>query len=370
MVSRKQREEGVARDVPITSIPERVSHENRALLEIGRIAVSEAMWVALRARSLPWTAHGKTSRLKLFPDDPAKAMDMAAEEAITRVIARAIATADTPLSGGCLLVTEEKALVPMPNPAGGVNEDLVVFVDPVDYTAGASRGLDGSVLLSFYETKWGFRAAVVGDLFRRRLYSRSLGSHSTCMTVHFSSDPADIFAASSGRFAPPSGTELPLSTTHRETLAGASVNVFVGKPSRLVAASREGAGLWAWKGSAPPGSDLSTGEVGEVFSVGGSLGPIRVADGTWDASIEIAKGFRIWDFAPGAFIAHGAGAVVVDEKGNDLNVEGKVDRVEECLADGFTRESLERSRQKFVVAATKELAQEIVVAVGGNKDAN
>ena len=97
----------------------------------------------------------------------------------------------------------------------------------------------------------------------------------------------------------------------------------------------------------------------EIFSVGGSLGPVRVAAGVWDASIEIDKGFRPWDFLPGAFIAQGAGAAVLDMEGNDLDVT-LIPDVEELIRNNFDNESREKCRTKFVVAATKGLAEQIV----------
>jgi len=89
---------------------ERIGHENKALQLIGQIAVSEAMWVVLRANFLPWTAQGGASALKEIAEDIAKTIDMVAEAAITRVLTAAARTPDTPLAHGCLVITEERPL--------------------------------------------------------------------------------------------------------------------------------------------------------------------------------------------------------------------------------------------------------------------
>ena len=336
---------------------ERTDYENQALALIGQIAVSEAMWVALRAHFLPWTAQGGTSALKEIADDPAKAIDMVAEAAITRVLTAATRTPDTPLARGCLVITEERALFPLANPSGEINEDLLVFVDPVDFTAAACRGLDGSVLISFYEMNTGFRAAVVGDIYRRRLYTRRQGRKSEGMSVMFNQDPLRFLGSRNLNLETPTGAPMDLHTSGRESLEEASVNIFLGKRDRLIKAATEGSTLWNWENK----DQQPNGERGvkEIFSVGGSLGPVRVAEGTWDASVEIVKGFRTWDFAPGAFIAEGAGAAVVDLKGQRISFD-TIPQMKAWRSQRFTKDALDATRQKFIVAATDKLAQQIV----------
>jgi fructose-1,6-bisphosphatase/inositol monophosphatase family enzyme len=138
--------------------------------------------------------------------------------------------------------------------------------------------------------------------------------------------------------------KVDLKPSRRKDLKESSINIFTGKPSRLIKAVHLGGTLW----------DESN-NIKYIFSVGGSLGPLRVADGTWDASIEYAKGFRPWDFGPGAFIAEGAGACVMDNKGNEIKF-GPIPKMKEYLREGFRKEALEECRQKFIVAGTKELA--------------
>jgi len=96
--------------------------------------------------------------------------------------------------------------------------------------------------------------------------------------------------------------------------------------------------------------------------VGGSLGTVRVGEGLWDASIEVPKGFRPWDFMPGAFIAQGAGAYVIDLQGNPIDFGAGIIK-DQWVQARFEGEALEDCRQKFIVAATEELAHEILTVV-------
>ena len=93
---------------------------------------------------------------------------------------------------------------------------------------------------------------------------------------------------------------------------------------------------------------------------------MRVADGTWDASVEFVKGYRPWDFAPGAFVAQGAEAAVLDIRdGRPIGLsEGQenfsLDGIKAFVLGGPGATKSDESRQKFVVAATTQLAGEIL----------
>jgi fructose-1,6-bisphosphatase/inositol monophosphatase family enzyme len=98
---------------------------------------------------------------------------------------------------------------------------------------------------------------------------------------------------------------------------------------------------------------------------------ILVADGLVDAAVEVAKGYRPLDLIPGAFIAEGVrGVAVVDTDGRplafgpDADIEELIDRF---LDDKYQPHALDSLRKKFIVAATSELAGEIVgaIAAGG-----
>lgn len=320
---------------------------------VGRIAVARAMWRVLRGCALPYTVTSEgTSLTKLDPDDLTKAIDRAAQGEILDVLSRAVCTEDNPLSCGFFIVDEERGLDRMSAGSGRVDEHLVVFIDPVDFTAGASRGLDGSVLVSFYDLDQGFVAAVIGDLFHRKLYWRANGTESYCMSVAFDIDPIEPLESCPDTFHEPRGHPARLRPSERTSLEGAAVNIYLGKPTRLLEAAKLGSPLWQWN---KDGRGIDS-----IFSVGGSLGPVRVAEGIWDASIEVVKGFRTWDFAPGAFLAEGAGASVVDLSGNPISFKLNTDQMRRHISARFRGAAMDECRQKFIVAATRELAAQIV----------
>src|SRR4051812_34780861 len=61
---------------------------------------------------------------------------------------------------------------------------------------------------------------------------------------------------------------------------------------------------------AEPGEDgRARGRIAVDF---GSVSLCHVAAGFTDAVVEFAKGFATWDLAPGHFVLHSAGGVVVD----------------------------------------------------------
>jgi len=350
--------------------------QDQALIEIGRILVSETMWHVLRTQALPWVAQPDSTALKPNEkEDAPKKIDLIAEKVVHRILAEA-QRQDLPLGRGCLVVTEERGLNFTVGPASELKEDILVFVDPVDYTSAACRGLDGSVLISFWNAHEGeIRAAVAGDLYRRRIYWRRRGHPSAAMRLIFPEEPTRIFSSEGQHLDPPGGIPLDLQTTGKTTLELASVNIFVGKPERLTRAVQLAGPLWEWKSRTGVG-------IGEIFSVGGSLGPIRVADGSWDLSIEIAKGFRTWDFAPGAFIAAGAEGVSVvplsfqggkytkdDDSGahrlgdRDCKFDISPTLLREWIKKRFDKDTLDASRKRFIVAASEELAEEVLAVL-------
>jgi fructose-1,6-bisphosphatase/inositol monophosphatase family enzyme len=315
------------------------------------------MWQAVRVYTQPWTAREPTTSMyksteRSHDDDPTEAIDDAARVAITEVLSQAAETPMHPLSAGFLLHNEETGLHQVKGIGGAWGEEIIVFVDPIDYTSGAVRGLDGSSLISFYHRKQGLCVAVIGDLFRSRIFWRAAGETSKAMSIVPRDNPAAFFLSKVEHELLPTGDSLALTPTRRTQLRGSAVNIYMGKPERIAAANRLGGALW----------DSSTG-IKEIFSVGGSLGPVRVAQGLWDASIEIAKGFRPWDFMPGAFIAEGAGASVVDLAGSSIDFGPGLIR-DEFIKARFEGNSLEDCRQKFIVAATDQLARELVAKIG------
>lgn len=324
-----------------------------AYIRTGRIAVSDAIWAALRVLYQPWIA-GKvfTSRSKstdnILAEDPTDPIDEEARVAISEVLEKAAKTPRHPLSRGFLAHDEEVGFRPYDGIGGARSERIIVFVDPIDGTASAKRGLDGSTLISFFDREFGLCAAVIGDLFRKIIYWRKAGDTTRAMSIQHREDPASDFLTTVDKFLMPVGEPLEMAPSRQKKIKGSSLCIFMGNPDRISKAVQLGAPLWDEKYG-----------IQEVFSFGGSLGSVRVGEGLWDASIEITKGFRPWDFLPGAFIAEGAGATILDLDGSPITFGPEVIK-DEYIEAKFEGKSLENCRRKFVVAATRELAEEIV----------
>jgi myo-inositol-1(or 4)-monophosphatase len=69
--------------------------------------------------------------------------------------------------------------------------------------------------------------------------------------------------------------------------------------------------------------------------------------------IEFAKGFAIWDLAPGHYILAAAGGTVLDLDGNPLSLDYGLNSQNDIAR------AME-PRQKFVAAGSEQLAREIV----------
>lgn len=78
------------------------------------------------------------------------------------------------------------------------------------------------------------------------------------------------------------------------------------------------------------------------LNYGGALEMAKLAEGSIDAFVEFTAGYNSYDYSAGAFIAEKAGAIVTDLDGNPLKVY------------------LKRQRNKFVMAATSELYEQIL----------
>ena len=92
------------------------------------------------------------------------------------------------------------------------------------------------------------------------------------------------------------------------------------------------------------------GRIGVDF---GSVSLCHVATGATDATIEFAKGFAIWDLAPGHYILRAAGGTVVDLEGKPLPLDYGLTSMT-AITDAMSR------RQKFVAASSPNLAQRIL----------
>jgi hypothetical protein len=174
--------------------------ELKAYLEVGQIAVIEAMWTIVRAYHKPYTALRRTETFDVkitseidLSKDPTELLDGVGTRTIHRILHKASLTTDHPLKEGFRIVNEETGITPMGGIHNQPDQSLIIFIDPVDYTMAASRGLDGSVLILFYHLDRGFLVAVAGDLYRRILYWRIANDHSYSTKIDFTQDPSSPF---------------------------------------------------------------------------------------------------------------------------------------------------------------------------------
>src|SRR6185295_17668637 len=75
-----------------------------------------------------------------------------------------------------------------------------------------------------------------------------------------------------------------------------------------------------------------------------------------DATIEFAKGFAIWDLAPGHYILHAAGGSVIDLNGQPLPLDQNLDSLTD-IAEAMDR------RQTFIAAANPDLAAHLLKVI-------
>ncbi|MFD7022930.1 inositol monophosphatase family protein [Promicromonospora sukumoe] len=101
--------------------------------------------------------------------------------------------------------------------------------------------------------------------------------------------------------------------------------------------------------SAPGEDGRARGRIGVDF---GSISLCHVAAGFTDATMEIAKGFAVWDLSPGHYILHAAGGVTIDLDGNPISLDHGLNTLPEINATMGTR-------RKFIAAGNPALAEEI-----------
>lgn len=211
--------------------------------------------------------------------------------------------------------------------------DLCILVDPLDTSELAVRGLHGYTHVMAYSRTLGRPvAAVVGDIFHHvRLYIAAL-------------DPGEDKAF----LVTTSGETHRLRHRPTRSLNESIVTNFLMKPSeRFTPLTRQHRLLEAL---AQPGADgKSRGRIGVDF---GSVGLCHVAAGFTDAMIEFAKGFAIWDIAPGHYILHAAGGTVTDLHGHPLPLDYHLTHLDDITKAMDTRRT-------FIAATTTELATQL-----------
>jgi len=226
-----------------------------------------------------------------------------------------------------------------PQVVGAESEpDLCILVDPLDTSELAVRALNGYTHVMAYSRSLGRPvASVVGDIYHYvQLYVASLHEDGI--------DRAYAMTADNMR--------RQLMPRAPKKLSESIVTNFLMRPEeRFLPLSRKARLIKALDGPAPDGKHR--GRIGLDF---GSVSLCHVATGFTEAVIEFAKGFAIWDLAPGHYILTAAGGVVVD-------LEGEPIPQDYGLSSKANIAKAMEPRQTFVAAGSRQLANEIVRAL-------
>jgi myo-inositol-1(or 4)-monophosphatase len=214
--------------------------------------------------------------------------------------------------------------------------DLCVLVDPLDTSELAVRGLLGYTHIMIYSRTLGRPiAAIVGDIY-----------HHVRFYIAARCDDGQDRA-----FAVTADGSHHLMTAARKPkhLAESLVTNFLMRPAeRFIPLSRQRRLMDALDQTGSDGK--SRGRIGVDF---GSVSLCHVAAGFTEAVIEFAKGFAIWDLAPGHFILNASGGTVLDLEGRPVPLNYGLDSFSD-IATAMT------PRQKFVAAGSDDLANEIL----------
>lgn len=316
-----------------------------------------------------------TSFAKVNPDDKSKEVDLASGAVMRQVLDAAAKSPGSPLSGGFYLIREEDEPQLIPGLMPRNEAEFAITGDEIDDTDAALAGRGGSVLGAAYIRGVGWVAASIADIVARRIYYTTLGTGASALQLE-ALRPEPIPSSVPLVLDLPHGTILPVGPSGAKSLAGSRVSMYTGKPDRIVKTATLAPDLLS------SGKDLpGAANIASVSSIGGSLGPALVGMGVIDAAIEFAKGFKKLDAIPGLLFALAARATVVDLEGNPLHfgVDPELERLlDACTpAQGSEKPAedprvlskhVDELRQTSVVAATPELANEILERLGSLRE--
>jgi myo-inositol-1(or 4)-monophosphatase len=214
--------------------------------------------------------------------------------------------------------------------------DLCVLVDPLDTSELAVRALHGYTHVLVYSRSLRQPVvAVVGDIYHHvQLYLAARHDDGTNRASLVTRD----------------GDAHPLrcDASVAELSQSLVTNYLMRPAERFRPLARQDGFLDAL---ASPASDgTRRGRIGVDF---GSISLCHVAAGFTDATVEFAKGFAIWDLAPGHYILHAAGGTILTLDGERLSLDHGLT----TLADIAKAMA---SRQTFIAAATPRLARQIL----------
>ncbi|MEU5554081.1 inositol monophosphatase family protein [Micromonospora sp. NPDC047793] len=214
--------------------------------------------------------------------------------------------------------------------------DLCVLVDPLDTSELAVRGLLGYTHVMIYSRALARPiVSIVGDIYHHvRLYLAARHDDGK--------DWAYAYTTDGGCHA--------LRQRAQKNLSESLLTNFLMRPGeRFLPLSRQERLMSAL--DRPTEDGKRRGRVGVDF---GSVSLCHVAAGFTEGVLEFAKGFAIWDLAPGHYILHSAGGTVLDLAGKPIPLDYNFNTLAD-IAHAMNR------RQKFVAAGSYELAQEILL---------
>ncbi|MBV1849719.1 inositol monophosphatase family protein [Catellatospora tritici] len=213
--------------------------------------------------------------------------------------------------------------------------DLCVLVDPLDTSELAVRGLNGYTHLMIYSRSLARPVvAVVGDIFHHvQLYVAARDGTGSDRAVLTTAD----------------GQVHPLRSPQPRRLSDALITNFLMRPTERFVPLAKQTRLIEALGAADDAGQ-ARGRLGVDF---GSIGLCHVAAGFTDAMIEFAKGFAVWDLAPGQYVLAAAGGVVVGLDGRELPLDFGFDSLD-GIAAAMTQ------RRKFIATGTLDLAEALV----------
>lgn len=213
--------------------------------------------------------------------------------------------------------------------------DLCVLVDPLDTSELAVRGLLGYTHVMIYSRALARPiVSVVGDIYHHvRLYVAARHDDGKDWAYAFTAD----------------GQSRTLSQRPHKRLSESLLTNFLMKPGErlvpLASQERLMSGL-----DEPDEHGKSRGRIGVDF---GSVSLCHVAAGFTEGVLEFAKGFAIWDLAPGHYILHAAGGAVIDLDGQPVSLDYHLQSLPD-IAKAMDR------RQQFIAAGNYALAQEVL----------
>jgi myo-inositol-1(or 4)-monophosphatase len=216
--------------------------------------------------------------------------------------------------------------------------DLCILVDPLDTSELAVRGLLGYTHVLVYSRSLARPvASVVGDIY-----------HHVQLWVAGRNDAGDDVAFLITR----DGHRFRLAPRTTKPLAESLVTNYLMKPDeRFLPLAAQSDLMAALNQTTADGK--SRGRIGVDF---GSVSLCHVAAGFTEATLEFAKGFAVWDLAPGHYILHAAGGVVLDLSGAPVPLDYNFNSLTDIAA------AMDR-RQQFVAAGSQKLAEEIVAVL-------